>query len=58
MIGRHRLHHHLDKNQWIGKAAGKDYNLPVLADAIRGLVCGAHPYKLCSHTGMLRLLKH
>ena len=37
----------LDKNQWIGKAAGKDYNLPVLADVqYAALVCGAHPYKI------------
>jgi heterodisulfide reductase subunit B len=32
----------LDKNQWIGAAAGKAVDLPVLAD----LVCGAHPYKI------------
>ncbi len=37
----------LDKNQWIGKAAGKDYSLPVMADCqFAALVCGAHPYKL------------
>jgi heterodisulfide reductase subunit B len=37
----------LDKNQWIGKAAGKDYNLPVLADVqFAALACGAHPYKI------------
>ncbi len=37
----------LDKNQWIGKADGKDYDLPVLADAqFAALVCGAHPYKI------------
>ncbi|MCA8905783.1 MAG: hypothetical protein KDA43_13390, partial [Hyphomonas sp.] len=35
------------KNQWIGKAEGKDYNLPVLADAqFAALMCGAHPYKI------------
>jgi len=37
----------LDKNQWIGKAAGKAYDLPVLADCqFAALVCGAHPYKI------------
>jgi len=37
----------LDKNQWIGKAAGKGYDLPVLADVqFAALVCGAHPYKI------------
>jgi heterodisulfide reductase subunit B len=37
----------LDKNQWIGKAAGKDYSLPVLADVqFAALACGAHPYKI------------
>jgi heterodisulfide reductase subunit B len=37
----------LDKNQWIGKAAGKDYNLPVLADVqFAAMACGAHPYKI------------
>jgi heterodisulfide reductase subunit B len=37
----------LDKNQWIGKAHGKDYNLPVLADVqFAALACGAHPYKI------------
>ena len=37
----------LDKNQWIGKAAGKDYELPILADCqFAALVCGAHPYKI------------
>jgi heterodisulfide reductase subunit B len=37
----------LDKNQWIGKAAGKAVDLPVLADAqFAALVCGAHPYKI------------
>ncbi len=37
----------LDKNQWIGKADGKDYDLPVLADIqFAALVCGAHPYKI------------
>jgi heterodisulfide reductase subunit B len=37
----------LDKNQWIGKAHGKDYNLPVLADIqFAALACGAHPYKI------------
>ncbi|MBD3728286.1 MAG: heterodisulfide reductase subunit B [Sphingomonadales bacterium] len=37
----------LDKNQWIGKAEGKDYELPVLADIqFAALLCGAHPYKI------------
>lgn len=37
----------LDKNQWIGKAEGKDYDLPVLADIqFAALLCGAHPYKI------------
>jgi heterodisulfide reductase subunit B len=37
----------LDKNQWIGKAAGKPLQLPVLADAqFAALVCGAQPYKI------------
>ncbi|MGI9405714.1 MAG: heterodisulfide reductase-related iron-sulfur binding cluster [Hyphomicrobiaceae bacterium] len=37
----------LDKNQWIGKADGKNYELPILADVqFAALVCGAHPYKI------------
>jgi heterodisulfide reductase subunit B len=37
----------LDKNQWIGKAAGKAYEMPILADCqFAALVCGAHPYKI------------
>ncbi|NNG04434.1 MAG: heterodisulfide reductase subunit B [Inquilinus sp.] len=37
----------LDKNQWIGKAAGKEVELPILADCqFAALVCGAHPYKI------------
>ena len=37
----------LDKNQWIGKAAGKAYDLPILADCqFAALVCGAHPFKI------------
>lgn len=37
----------LDKNQWIGKAAGKDYELPVMADCqFAALVCGADPFKI------------
>jgi len=37
----------LDKNQWIGKAEGKDYELPVLADIqFAALLCGADPYKI------------
>ena len=37
----------LDKNQWIGKAAGKEVDLPILADCqFAALACGAHPYKI------------
>jgi heterodisulfide reductase subunit B len=37
----------LDKSQWIGKAVGKVYELPVMADCQFGaLAMGAHPYKL------------
>ena len=37
----------LDKNQWIGKAVGKGYELPVMADCqYAALMCGAHPYKI------------
>jgi heterodisulfide reductase subunit B len=37
----------LDKNQWIGKAAGKNVELPIMADCqFAALVCGAHPYKI------------
>ncbi len=37
----------LDKNQWIGRAADKVYELPIMADCqLAALVCGAHPYKL------------
>jgi heterodisulfide reductase subunit B len=37
----------LDKNQWISKAAGKGYELPVMADCqFAALACGAHPYKI------------
>jgi heterodisulfide reductase subunit B2 len=37
----------LDKNQWIGKAVDKVYELPVMADCqFAALACGAHPYKL------------
>jgi heterodisulfide reductase subunit B2 len=37
----------LDKSQWIGKAAGKAVDLPILADCqFAALVCGAHPYKI------------
>lgn len=37
----------LDKNQWIGKAVGKDYSLPILADVqFAALVCGAHPFRI------------
>ena len=38
----------LDKNQWIGKAVNKDYELPVMADCqLAALLCGADPYKIC-----------
>jgi heterodisulfide reductase subunit B len=37
----------LDKNQWIGKAADKAYEIPIMADCqFAALVCGAHPYKI------------
>ncbi len=37
----------LDKNQWIGKAVGKNYELPILADIqFAALAMGAHPYKI------------
>ncbi len=37
----------LDKNQWIGRAVGKVYELPVMADCqFAALALGAHPYKL------------
>ncbi|MHA1548081.1 MAG: heterodisulfide reductase-related iron-sulfur binding cluster [Alphaproteobacteria bacterium] len=37
----------LDKNQWIGKAVGKVYALPIMADCqFAALAMGAHPYKL------------
>ena len=37
----------LDKNQWIGGAVDKVYELPVMADCqFAALACGAHPYKL------------
>ncbi len=37
----------LDKSQWIGKAHGLSYMLPVLADVqFAALALGAHPYKI------------
>ena len=37
----------LDKSQWIGKAHGLPYMLPVLADVqFAALALGAHPYKI------------
>ncbi len=37
----------LDKNQWIGKAAGKNYELAVMADCqFAAIACGAHPFKI------------
>ncbi|MCC6533721.1 MAG: heterodisulfide reductase subunit B [Burkholderiales bacterium] len=37
----------LDKNQWIGKAAGKHAEIPIVADCqFAALACGAHPYKI------------
>ena len=37
----------LDKNQWIGKAVGKNYEMPILADCqLAAVLCGAHPYKI------------
>ena len=38
----------LDKNQWIGKAVDKNYEMPIVADCqFAALACGAHPYKIC-----------
>ena len=37
----------LDKNQWIGKAVNKDYQMPIMADCqLAAVLCGAHPYKI------------
>ncbi len=37
----------LDKNQWIGKAVDKNYEMPIMADCqFAAVVCGAHPYKI------------
>ena len=37
----------LDKNQWISKAEGDPYELPILSDIqFAALVCGADPYKI------------
>ena len=37
----------LDKNQWIGKAVDKHYEMPILADCqLAAVLCGAHPYKI------------
>jgi heterodisulfide reductase subunit B len=37
----------LDKNQWIGRAADKPFELPVMADCqFAALVCGADPYRI------------
>ena len=37
----------LDKNQWIGKAVGKNYEMPILADCqFAAVLMGAHPYKI------------
>ena len=37
----------LDKNQWIGKAAGKTAEIAIVADCqFAALACGAHPYRI------------
>lgn len=37
----------LDKNQWISKADGRPYELPILSDIqFAALACGADPYKI------------
>ena len=37
----------MDKNQWIGKADGKNYELPIISDIqFAALACGAHPFKI------------
>lgn len=37
----------MDKNQWIGKAHGKDFQLPIIAEVqFAALACGADPFKI------------
>jgi heterodisulfide reductase subunit B len=37
----------LDKNQWIGKAVDKSYEIAIMADCqFAAVMCGAHPYKV------------
>jgi len=37
----------MDKNQWIGKAHGMQYELPIMADVqFAALACGADPFKI------------
>jgi heterodisulfide reductase subunit B len=37
----------MDKNQWIGKAHGNDFSVPIMADVqFAALACGADPFKI------------
>ncbi len=37
----------MDKNQWIGKAHGKNFQMPIMADVqFAALACGADPFKI------------
>lgn len=37
----------LDKNQWIGKAHGQNYQVPIMADVqFAALACGADPFRI------------
>jgi heterodisulfide reductase subunit B len=37
----------MDKNQWIGKAHGQNYSMPIMADIqFAALACGADPFKI------------
>ena len=37
----------MDKNQWIGKAHGQNYSVPIMADIqFAALACGADPFKI------------
>ena len=37
----------MDKNQWIGKAHGQNFQVPIMADVqLAALACGADPFKI------------
>ncbi|HKK14922.1 MAG TPA: heterodisulfide reductase-related iron-sulfur binding cluster [Gammaproteobacteria bacterium] len=37
----------MDKNQWIGKSHGQDFQVPIMADVqLAALACGADPFKI------------